>query len=475
MKKRFGAILAAGVLSCSMLAGVGLSGCGFAKIYDFEMPEGGYDGSKVTITFASTMGQNLSEIFDSAIERFNELYPNITVKHDNSNKNWETLSSNIATKFTTGKQPNLAYCYSDHVALYNESEAVLPLDDYFLPGSDFEDMTVTNAKGETEPLGLTADQIDETKGGYIKAFYEEGSVYEDGKTYTLPFAKSTEVLYYNQNFFTDNHLTVPTTWEEMEQTCKDILEIIGSDKTKYPLGYDSEANLFITLCEQYNSPYTSATGEHFLFNNNKNKEFVQMLSDWYSKGYFITKATNQDTYTSNLFTKEQCYMSIGSTGGATYQDSDKTDGEAKFTVGVARLPQVDLEHSKSILQGPSVCIFKKENPQEVLASWLLLKFLSTDIEFQGRFCEVSGYMPVTSAAYESESYQEFLGEGNLIARTAAECKKLVDEKAFYTSPAFTGSSKARERIGILMKAVLTGGNINDEFEKALKECRDFVG
>ena len=31
-----------------------------------------------------------------------------------------------------------------------------------------------------------------------------------------------------------------------------------------------------------------------------------------------------------------------------------------------------------ISQGPSVCIFNKDDPQEVLASWLFAQFLLTD-------------------------------------------------------------------------------------------------
>lgn len=476
MKKRFRVVLLAGLMTCVIVMSMAFTGCGLKKIPDFVMPEGGYDGSEVEITFANTTGQKLAEVVDAALVEFNKLYPNIKVKVDNSNKNYDTLESKIGTQLTTGKQPNVAFCYSDHVAFYNESNAVLPLNDFFLPGSEYESMTVTNTAG-TEPLGLTKEQVAD----YVEPFYAEGSVYGDGKIYTLPFAKSTEVLYYNKTYFDANNLTVPTTWAEMEQTCQKILDLAKENEPVYPLGYDSEANLFITLCEQYESPYTSATGEHFLFNNEKNKTFVRMLCDWYKKKYFTTKET-YGSYTSYLFTSEKfpkCYMSIGSTGGSSYQDPGSSDNVAKFEVGVAPLPQADVTKPKSILQGPSVCIFKNDDPQKVLASWLLVKFLTTDIEFQGRYSETSGYMPVTYSAFNSEAYQEFLKEGDsasgLTARTAATCKKLVDDEAFYTSPAFTGSSKARERVGILMKDVLEGGDIDKAFATAITECKNFVG
>lgn len=473
MKKKFGAILAAGAMACTMTVGMAFAGCGTAKITAFEMPDGGYDGRKVSITFANTTGQNLAKIIDDAIVEFNKIYPNITVNVDNTVKSYDTLSSNIATKITSGKQPNIAFCYSDHVALYNQSNAVLAIDD-FLPGGAYADEKATTSTGEVA-LGLTKEQKDD----YVAPFFAEGSVYGDGHTYTLPFAKSTEVMYYNADFFEKykDKISVPTTWAEMEKTCEEILKIIGDDTSKYPLGYDSDANLFITMCEQNGSPYTSASGnDHFLFNNKENREFVEMLVDWYNKGYLVTQSTNNDTYTSYLFTEQKCIMSIGSTGGSSYQDPGSVDNTSVFNVGVARIPQVNPDKPKSILQGPSVCIFNKEDPYEVLASWLLVKYLTTDTTFQGRYSEASGYMPVTKSTYNNKAYQEFLSEGNLTARTASTCAAMVDDAAFYTSDAFIGSSKARSEVEILMKTVFFGGKdtIQTAFEKAVKACEDYI-
>lgn len=472
MKNKIWSAIVAGIMTCAVTAGLAFStGCA-TKVPEFEMPEGGYDGSAVEITFANTTGQNLEGVVNTALERFKVLYPNITVNVDNTTKSWDDFASNIATRLTSQKQPNVAFCYSDHVATYNQANAVLALDD-FLPGGAFEKMTVTNTAG-TEPLGLTQAQVDD----YVEAFFAEGSIYEDGKTYTLPFAKSTEVLFYNKTFFTKHNLTVPTTWEEMEEVCAQIIEKTNDDKT-IALGYDSEANLFITLCEQYGSPYTSATGDHFLFDNAKNREFVEMLKRWYDSRYLTTKETYGE-YSSNLFKQQLCYMSIGSTGGSSYQDPGITDGSAAFEVGVASIPQVNPDNPKTILQGPSVCIFKKANPQEVLASWLLVKFLTTDIAFQGQYSEISGYTPVTKSAFNSPAYQEFLGEADsatgLTARTAIIGRNMAESNAFYTSPAFIGSSTAREQVGLLVKTYLQGTvTLEQAFATAIEECKYFAG
>ena len=490
MKKKVGVILTAGLMAGAVLMSAGLAGCNSAKITEFVMPEGGYDGKKVTITFANTTGSDLEGVISDALERFNELYPNITVNVDNNTKNWDDLSKKIGNKLSTGKQPNVAFCYSDHVATYNRANAVVALDQFFLPGSGYEEMTVTNTEG-TESLGLTQEQVED----YIEAFYEDGGakVYADGHTYTLPFAKSTEVLFYNKTKFKElgivdenGEAKAPTTWTEFEEVSKKLAAV---DNSSIALGYDSEANLFITMCEQLELEYTSLDRDnHYLFNTEDHKDFVKQLKSWYDNRYLITRETNSGTYTSNLFkiveaNKKRIFMCIGSTGGAQYQIPDSTDGQGLFDVGVAPIPQkysTDPEHPeykegyvpKAILQGPNVCIFKKANPQEVLASWLLVKFLTTDAEFQGRYSMESGYSPVTYSAFNNPVYKEFRSKNSLMARVATVCYEYAQEDAFFTSPAFIGSSTARAQVGALVKNYLDGSqkNIDTAFNNAIQEC-----
>ena len=197
--KRILSIVLAVAMCLSVLL---LAGCGRKKIADADLT-GAYDGSEVTITFYHTMSAtNLQPVLDDAIARFNELYPKITVEHKQVG-DYDAVRNQIKTELTVGGQPNIAYCYPDHVALYNVAKAVVPMDD--LIASTVE---VTRADGTKEIMGLTEEQV----GNYIEGFYNEGRAFGDGKMYTLPFSKSTEVLYYNKTFFEANNLSVPTTW-----------------------------------------------------------------------------------------------------------------------------------------------------------------------------------------------------------------------------------------------------------------------
>ena len=446
MKKLLSITLALALILTSML------GLTTASASEFDA---GYDGSEVTIRFYHTMGSNLITVLDSYIQEFNNIYPNIHIEYT-SVGSYDDVRDQIATEITVGAQPNIAYCYQDHVAMYNLAMAIQPLDELI----------------NHPEIGLTAEQ----KADFIPGYYAEGTMFGDGNMYTMPLSKSTEVLYYNKTFFEQNDIAVPTTWDELEAVCAKIKQI---DPNAIPLGYDSEANWFITMCEQLQSPYTSADEPHFLFDNETNRAFIKRFNEWYQKGYLTTQ-TLYGAFTSGLFTSTEAvrsYMSIGSSAGATYQRPTKgADGTYPFEVGIATIPQANPDNRKVISQGPSVCIFKKSNPQEVIASWLFVKFLCTTVEFQAEFSMASGYVPVLKSVSENPVYAEWLSKADggdyVSALSAKVCLEQAD--AYYTSPAFNGSSEARDQVSSIITKSLPAKDIDaviDEiFQDAIDEC-----
>ena len=143
-------------------------------------------------------------------------------------------------------------------------------------------------------------------------------------------------------------------------------------------------------------------------------------------------------------------------------------------------------NKKVISQGPSVCIFKKANPQEVVASWLLVKFLTTSVQYQAEFGKASGYVPVLKSVAEDPTYSAFIAnadKGNDFATALAAKVCLEQEDAYYTSPAFNGSSMARDQIGYALTKILPFNSDSDEeinkfinqaFAEAVKECEQSI-
>lgn len=457
-------ILVLGATALPMMAS-----CTKEVIPDFVMPEEGFDTKKeIKITFAHTMGQNLQSVLDTYLGDFKKMYPNITVEHK-AIGGYDDVRDQLTTALSAGaSEADIAYCYPDHVALYNQGLKVVTLDSLINSEVKIHD----NLNNTDDICGMTEEQQKD----FLPAYWDEGKAFGDNKMYTLPLSKSSEVLYYDKTFFDNNNLKVPTTWDEMEDVCKKIIQIPGCEKD-IPLGYDSESNLFITLCEQHGSPYTSAEeGNHYLFNNDTNKAFVRRLKDWYQKGYITTKEL-YGSYTSGLFTAEKTqssakrsYMCVGSSAGATYQLPDN----GRFEVGITSIPQVDVKnHPAVISQGPSLCLFRNKDPQKVLASWLLMKFLTTNKYFQAEFSIASGYTPVLESVFDMPQYNTWLesanGKTNAIA--ALSVKACVAQKDMYFySPAFVGSSKARDEVGYLIAAVLKGKDVDAAFQQAIDEC-----
>ncbi len=479
MKKRIVALLMVAVTLFSLLS---LSGCvagtdkkptrgdSLETAPNFTVPEEDFDPNvEVEITFAHTMGAKLQEVLDNYIVEFNKIYPNIKITHS-SYGGWGDINGQINTEIAGGNQPNIAYCYPDHVAMYNIAKSVVTLDN--LINSEVK------IEGTDDILGLTAEQ----KADFIESYYNEGLAYGNNLMYTMPLNKSTEVLYYNKTFFEQHNLKVPTTWDEMWAVCEQIKKI---DPNNYPLGYDAEDNWFITLCEQMKTPYTSAEeGGKYLFNTKENQATVKQLREYYQKGYFTTQDL-YGSYTSNLFvetTDKKCYMCVGSSGGASYQmsNNDTGDGSFAFEVGVAPIPQYDLNNKKTISQGPSLCILKGKGTTdtEIMASWLFVKFLTTNVDFQAEFSMASGYMPVLKSVTQNQDYAAWLAKGNGYEYLVAKCVQVgIDGRDdYFVSPAFNGSSTARKQVGELMVWCLSektddvDGLIDDAFKYAIKQC-----
>ena len=433
---------------------------------NFVAPAEGFDTeTPVSITFYHTMGQNLQEILDIYLEDFYLEYPNIEVL-SHAIGGYDDVRDQMTTQLSAGSSNcDIAYCYPDHVALYDKAKSVIALDNLI----------------DDPVYGFTAEQ----KADFTASYYEEGKCLGDGKTYTLPFSKSSEVLYYDKTFFEENDLSVPRTWDEMEAVCRQIKAL---DPNSTPLGYDSASNWFITMCEQLGSGYTSADKDnHYLFDNDTNKAFVKKFKRWYDDGLVTTKGL-YGGYTSNLFTNvdgQRCYMCIGSSAGATYQTLMTSDGYA-FETGVVSIPQATVEKYESgqgavISQGPDLCIFNGDDPQKIMASWLLARFLTTNVGFQAQFSISSGYTPVIESCLEYDVYANHLATANTTNNIAALSTSVTIEQKdmYFTSPAFVGSSQARDQVGDLLEGVLSYSGsdldkyIDDRFDSAVAACKQY--
>ena len=440
-----------------------------------------------TIYFYNTMGTALQDALKASITEFETKFPGWKIQAPQIG-GYDEVRSSIISDLQGGTQPDLAYCYADHVAQYLVTGKVVNMSSFI---NNTGKLKTTVLEGESwvektydEVIGYSEAEIAD----FVKGYYEEGYAknyanyskygYNEKDVITLPFQKSTEVLYYNAEALielgykdADGNAVAPKTWTELWEICR-------AAKAKWPtvtpLGYDSESNWFITMCEQNGWGYTSAeAGNHYLFNNPETQAWLTELAGYYNEGLFTTQEI-YGSYSSNLFVKgveeSGTIFSIGSSGGASYQATDA------FEWGVAPIPGSVLAdgsvNSAAISQGPSLVMFKtsaNNDAEKQLMTWEFVKILLTP-QNQVKFAGVSGYMPARLSCYDLPSYQEQLDDpSNIAAVTCLTAKTMTDR--FFTSPAFVGSSTARDQVGVALRYVITGSKTaGSALSEAAKKC-----
>lgn len=448
-----------------------LTGCHGSKgTAEFEIPETFDTEEEIEITFwaKNDTNKNQTAVYYQAIEDFEELYPNIhvTIK---LYTDYTKIYNDVITNISTNTTPNVCITYPDHIATYMTGDnTVVPLDDLF----------------DDEKYGLGGSELrydGPTKEEIIPQFLEECRI--EDHYYAIPYMRSTEAVYINVDYVEALGYEVPDvlTWDFMFEVAQKAMEtnpdgtyVLNGQNVMIPIIYKSTDNMMIQMLQQLGADYVTEDGEVLLFNDTTT-QILKTIAEAAETGLFSTFKIS--SYPANFLNAGQCIFAIDSTAGATWMGSGaplsdiSEESIVEFETAVRMVPQYDTENPQMISQGPSICIFNKSDPQEVLASWLFAQFLLTN-EVQIAYAETEGYVPVTSKAQESEEYQEYFsrkGEDEDHYAVKIEATQLlldhVDET--FTTPVFNGSASVRTAAGQLIettvKAVRRGQTVDDSF------------
>ena len=452
---------------------VPLCACHNSKPLAAFVPPETFDTSRqYTITFwaKNESNQNQVAIYQQAVEDFEALYPNIHVELK-TYTNYGDIYNDVITNIPTKTTPNVCITYPDHIATYTTGgdSTVVPLDQLF-----------THEKygfggSELRYDGPTQEQI-------VPKFLEECRI--DSGYYAIPYMRSTEACYINKTYVEKLGYTLPETltwdfvWEVSEAAMaknEDGTFQVNGQKTMIPFIYKSTDNMMIQMLQQKGAGYSTADAEVLMFNETT-KDILRTIGQ-----HSVTRAFDtfkSVSYPANYLNKGQCIFAIDSTAGATWMGPDapltdiSQDSLVEFETVAMAVPQFDTENPKMISQGPSVCIFNKEDSQEVLASWLFAQYLLTD-EVQIAYAQTEGYVPVTSKAQESDVYQDYLsreGEDNdlhYFVKLQATKLLLNNTDNTFVTPVFNGSASLRNAAGELIeqtrKAARRGEKIDDAY------------
>lgn len=433
-----------------------LSGChGAKRRASFVIPEEFDERAPIEITFWAKNDTNKRqvEIYNKAIEDFNTYYPNITVNlrlYTDYTRIYNDVITNIATDTT----PNVCISYPDHIATYMTGKnVVVPLDDLIYD--------------KNFGLGGSRVQFDSPRPEEVVPRYLNECIIGE-YYYALPFMRSTEACYVNKTYIEAMGYTIPEvlTWDFIWEVSEAAMAKdadgnfkVNGQNVMIPFIYKSTDNMMIQYTRQADCGYSDENGHIYLFNDGV-KAFLQEIAKHAKTRSFSTFAIS--SYPGNFLNAGQCLFAIDSTAGATWMGSKAPlsdiheNSKVDFETQVCMIPQVDPAHPQMISQGPSVCIFNKENTQEVLASWLFAQFLLTN-EVQIAYSSTEGYVPVTLKAQESAEYQDYLsreGEDEEHYEVKIQAAKLLlaNTDNTFVTPVFNGSASLRQAAGQLIEA-----------------------
>lgn len=447
------------IVSCLfLLLIIALTGCHGGKTKnDYEIPDSFDISKEYEITFWAKNESNITQanIYKQAIDDFNKYYPNIKVNL-RIYTDYSRIYNDVITNITTDTTPNVCITYPDHIATYiTGSNTVVPLDELFIH--------------DKYGLGGSEIQFDAPLlSEMVPSFLEECKI--GGVQYAVPYMRSTEACYVNRDYVEKLGFTLPETltWDFMFEVAEAAVKkdengnfTVNGQKVMIPIIYKSTDNMMIQLLAQKNAGYSDEMGKILIFNDTT-KEILYDIAKHAETGAFSTFKIAG--YPANFLNAGQCIFAIDSTAGATWMGSDaplidiSEENLVAFETAVMTVPQVNPNDPRMISQGPSICVFNKEDAGEVLASWLFVQYLLTN-EVQIPYSQTEGYIPVTLKAQNSDEYKNYLsrkGEDNEqyydVKLEAAELLINNTENTFVT-PVFNGSASLRSASGQMIENV----------------------
>ncbi len=445
MKKLLSIILALAMTAC-LLAGCG--GNGNTPPADpnppassDDQPQDGPEDGGIATTFSTDGVIELDfwhcisnpthlEILNGLVDSFNETVGkekgiHVTAYAQGSQAD---LDATTIGAIKAGTIPNVTLSVPSYTAAYLPADCVVDLTPYVYH----------------EEIGI--EDLDD----FYPAFLRQGEEYPQEGLYSLPIHMKAEVLYYNVNFFEENGLTVPATWEELIETSRKITAITG----KPAFGWDSLASAFITMSLEKGGQFADKEGSiGFLEQDEISKEVIGLWQDCISEG--IWRTAGEDGFFSGPFANEIVQMYIGVSTESSWINQKAVEG---LRWAAAPIPSfADKGISAAFQEGHVIEILSQDkNPDEILASWFFIKYMTSYEANLATACG-SGYMPIRKSVAESEAYQSWCQENNNFASYVAT----QSADSYYILPAFVTDTYTAaglwSEIKVMMGSILDNG------------------
>jgi len=383
--------------------------------------------TELTMYYPIAVGGKLTEVVDGIVADFEAENPDIKVNAIYSG-NYDDTRVRALSALASGDPAQLAVMFS--------------IDAYDLIEQD---------------LVMAFDDISGVDKSWLNSFYPalmaNGNI--EGKTWGIPFQRSTIVAYYNKDLFRAAGLdpgAPPTTWDEIismgKTLTKDGTYGLMIPSTGYPYW------MFQALAIQNGKEVMSNDGLTTFFDDGTVIDTLDFWRSLSAEHGIMPEGTVEWGTLRQAFLEGKTAMMWHSTGNLT-----AVKNNASFDFGVAELPANVRKGSPT--GGGNFYVFKDTSAEERSAALKLIEFM-TSPEQAAAWSIATGYMGVSPAAYETEALKNYTAEfpPALVARNQLE-HAVAEFSTFETA-------RVREGLNNAIQAALTGAKSSAD---ALKEAQ----
>ena len=333
------------------------------------MEEPMMDLSGVTISFWHVYGEGdpRNETVVSIVDDFNATNEYGIVVEQFDQGQHSDLQDKINTGLTSGDLPNVTMAYTSSLLDWSTVDAVVDLT-AFVNDPDY---------------GMTQDQLDAIYPG----IFADG-IAPDGTRVAWPISHSANVMTYNYTWAKELGFdAAPTNAAEVkEQVC--AAAAANGDGTGGMVWYPSASN-YLSVAYAFGADELNADGTAYDFTDQAFIDAALWVADLKANGC----AFETESYPNPEQAGRKALITLSSTAGLPYYTAAFADVGNEDDWGFLPFFGPNGEKATDFFT-QSVGVLKS-TPEQELASWLFIKFL-TNPENQAKWIVASGYLPTQS-------------------------------------------------------------------------------
>lgn len=338
---------------------------------------------ELNLYYPVAVGGPVTKTIDQMAADFEKENPGIKVKPIYSGTYQESIVKAL-TAHKSGQPPHLAVLLSTDMFTLIDEDAIVPID------------------------GLAASAEDKQwLGGFFDSFMLNSRT--GGKTWGVPFQRSTIVLYWNKELFKEAGLDPekgPQSWDEMVEFAKKLTKTDASGNvSQWGIKIPSSGFpywLFQGLTTPNGAVLMNEAGNETYYDKPEVVEALQYWVDLSAKHKVMPAGVIEWGTTPKDFFEKKAAMIWTTTGNLT---NIRTN--AGFPFGVAMLPEKKRRGSPT--GGGNFYVFKKTSPEEQAAAVKFIKW-TTAPQRAAQWSIATGYVAVTPAAWDTPEMKKYVQE-----------------------------------------------------------------